>query len=155
MNEVDIEKGARAKSVKIDDPSAEFARWAYSVLEHHYATFGVRYQEFKRNKIPYFSWAKTEPPLLSFIVGDVFYLRHADSKFLQVAADWDALRLEVHSGIVSSNVPREAFLARPHELAEWLMSGERPSSCRQLDVSESQADLLQWQLMGKKEPPKV
>lgn len=153
MNDAEIAKELRTKSIKIDNPAAEFADWAYAIPEHHYATFGVRYQQFMKNKVPYFSWAKTVPPPLPFIVGDVFHLRRDESNFIQVAADWDALRLEVHCGLVGINVPRKAFVALPSELSDWLKSGVKPESCRQLDFSESQAGLLQWQLLEKTNPP--
>lgn len=153
MNDAEIEKELRTKSIKIDDPAAEFADWAYAIPAHHYATFGVRYQQFMKNKVPYFSWAKVVPPPLPFIVGDVFYLRRDESNFIQVAADWDALRLEVHSGFVGTNIPRKAFLALPSELSDWLRSGVKPETCRQIDFSESQAGLLQWQLLKKTNPP--
>lgn len=152
MNDTEIAKEARAKSIKIDDPAEEFADWAYAIPEHHYAIFGVRYQQFMKDKVPYFSWAKSVPPPLAFIVGDVFHLRSDESTFIQVAADWDALRLEVHCGLVGINIPRKAFLALPHELSDWLKSGLKPESCRQLDFSESQAGLLQWQLLEKTAP---
>lgn len=153
VNDPEIAKELRTKSIKIDDPAAEFADWAYAIPEHHYATFGVRYQQFMKNKTPYFSWAKIVPPPLPFIVGDVFYLRRDESNFIQVAADWDALRLEVHCGLVGTNTPRKAFLALPIELSDWLRSGVKPETCRQIDFSESQAGLLQWQLLEKTSPP--
>jgi hypothetical protein len=106
MNETEVAKEARTKSIKIDDPAEEFADWAYAIPEHHYAIFGVRYQQFMKDKVPYFSWAKSVPPPRAFIVGDVFHLRSDESTFIQVAADWDALRLEVHCGLVGINVPR-------------------------------------------------
>lgn len=149
MNETESTTELRAKSIKIDDPASEFSDWEYDIPEHHYATFGVRYQQFMKNKIPYFSWAKAVPPPLSFMVGDVFHLRRDESNFIQVAADWDAFRLEVHCGLVGFNAPRNAFLALPVELSDWLKSGVKPEGCRQLDFSESQAGLLQWQLLEK------
>jgi hypothetical protein len=155
VNDAEIAKELRTKSIKVGDPAAEFAEWAYAIPEHHYATFGVRYQQFMKNKVPYFSWAKAVPPPLTFIVGDVFYLRRDECNFIQVAADWDAFRLEVHCGLVGINVPRKAFLALPSELSDWLKGGVKPESCRQIDFSESQAGLLQWQLLEKTNPPSI
>lgn len=142
----------RTRSVKIDDPLELFATWAFDIQRHQYSAFGVEHKQFVKNKVPYLAWAKMEPPVYSFEVGDLFYQRGGSRKFLQVAADWDAFRLEVHQGAVSSEASRVGFLVQPMELAVWLRTGFKPDTCRQLDVSESQAGLLQWQLVEKASP---
>lgn len=139
----------RTRSVKINDPGELFAAWAFDIQPHHYFAFGVEHKQFVKNKIPYLAWAKMDPPVYSFEVGDIFYLRGGSREFIQVAADWDAFRLEVHQGSVSSATPRIGYLVQPMELAVWLRTGLKPETCRQLDQSESQAGLLQWQLVEK------
>lgn len=143
------ESPLRTRAVKIEDPAREFAEWTFDIQRHHYSVFGVEHKQFFKNKVPYLSWAKMEPPVYSFEVGDVFYLRSDSRVFLQVAADWDAVRLEIHRGGVGLDVPRVAYLAQPTELTTWLRTGLKPDSCRQIDISESQAGMLQWQLVAK------
>jgi hypothetical protein len=146
------EKPERTRSVKIDDPTELFATWAFDIQRHQYSAFGVEHKQFVKNKARYLAWAKMDPPVYSFEVGDVFYHRHQSAVFLQVAADWDAFRLEVHQGLISSPAPRVGFLVQPVELEVWLRTGIRPDTCRQIDISESQAGLLQWQLVEKTNP---
>lgn len=146
------EKPVRTRSVKIDDPGSLFATWAFDIQRHQYSAFGVEHKQFVKNKVPYLAWAKMDPPVYSFEVGDLFYHRNGSRVFLQVAADWDAFRLEVHQGVTSSEAPRVGFLVRPAELEVWLRTGFKPDVCRQIDVSESQAGLLQWQLVEKTRP---
>jgi len=146
------EKPVRNRSLKINDPGEIFATWAFDIQRHHYSAFGVEHKQFVKNKVPYFAWAKMDPPAYSFEVGDLFYHRIESGTFLQIAADWDAFRLEVHQGIASSETPRVGFLVQPVELEVWLRTGVKPDTCRQIDISESQAGLLQWQLIAKTSP---
>lgn len=136
----------RAKSLKIENPAHRFIDWEFQIDQHHYESLGLTYRQFIKDKKPYFKWAAMEPPEYSFQVGYVFYGAKDNKKFLQVASDWDAFRIEVHAGLVGSEKSRNAYAVTSGELADWLRTGEIPSSAVAVDMPASKSGILAWEL---------
>lgn len=139
----------RSRSVKIEDPQAYFANWVFSIEPHHYETLGLGFREFIKDKKPSWSWAVMEPPQYCFEIGYVFYDAQNSAHFLQVAADWDALHLEVHEGLKGVERGRFAFAVTELGLSVWLRTGVRPTGLVQLDIPSSKAGLLAWEIASQ------
>ena len=136
----------RGRSVKIEDPKAYFADWAFAIEPHHYETLGLGYREFVKDKKPVWSWAVMEPIEYWFEVGYAFFDIGNPAHFLQVAADWDALHIEVHEGFTGIENARAAFAITADSLSTWLRTGVRPPDLTQLDIPSSKAGRLAWQI---------
>ncbi len=80
-----------------------------------------------------------------FGTGYIFYEYNDSSRFLQVAADWDAFRIEVHAGIMTLQKSR-AYAVTTQEFAEWLQTGAIPSEAKPLDFASSKAGLMAWEI---------
>ena len=141
----------RGRSVKIEDPKAYFADWAFAIEPHHYETLGLGYREFVKDKKPFWSWAVMDPIEYWLEVGYVFFEIQNPAHFLQVVADWDALHIEVHEGVIGVEKARSGFAVTSHGLATWLRTGIRPPNSKELDIASSKAGLLTWHLANKTE----
>ncbi len=139
----------RSKSVKIADPSAFFANWAFSIEPHHYETLGLGYRKFMKEKQEYCSWAAMNPIEYWLNTGDVFYDAKNPRHFLQVVADWDALHIEVHEGLIGAEKGRSAFAVTEDVFSNWLRTGIRPPDLEQLDIPTSKAGLLAWKIANQ------
>ena len=148
----------RSKSIKVADPVAYFSSWAYRIDQHHYETLGLGYRQFMKDKKPTWSWAIMEPVEYRFETGYIFYDGKDPEKYLQIAADWDAFHIEVHEGLANQQKSRRAYAVTTHDLSEWLKSGVKPDSCKQLDMPQSKAGILAWEIANEsicEEPLKV
>lgn len=139
----------RGRSIKVEDPKAYFADWAFAIEPHHYETLGLGYREFIKDKKPLWSWAVMDPIEYWFEVGYVFFEIQNPAHFLQVVADWDALHVEVHQGVTGIEQARAGFAVTSHGLAAWLRTGIRPSDLKELDIASSKAGLLAWHLANE------
>lgn len=137
----------RAKSIKITDPAVYFSEWHYRIDKHHFETLGVVLREFVRNKIPYTSYAAQSPPDYQFFPGYIFYKSADSSHYLQVAAEFDSFRIEVHEGrIHESSAGVFGYVVTLSDFAEWLHTGKRPISHTSVDTASSKGGLLAWRL---------
>lgn len=138
-------KAIRSRSTRIEDPASIFINWKYRIDKHHYESLGLVYRQFMKDKRPYFAWAQMNPTEYIFGTGYIFYEYNDSSRFLQVAADWDAFRIEVHAGIMTLQKSR-AYAVTTQEFAEWLQTGAIPSEAKPLDFASSKAGLMAWEI---------
>lgn len=131
---------------KIVDPAAYFSNWFFRIDPHHYETLGLSYKRFMQNRSPYLSWSKMIPTEFRFQKGHVFYAHNDSSHFLQVAADWDSFKIEVHEGRAVEGNLRDAFAINHDDLAVWLQTGQPGVNPIVLDRSTSKAGLLAWRI---------
>lgn len=144
---------AHSKSIKIDDPAAYFTGWHYTIEKHHFETLGVTLRNFVKNKVSYSSYAIDSPPNYQFLQGYIFYNVSDSSRFLQIAAEVDLSRVEVHSGRLHD--PENTILGYAvsvRDCATWLRTGELPARHKTVDVATSKGGLLAWQLVEKPTP---
>lgn len=139
-------KTIRSRSIRIEDPATLFINWKYRIDKHHYESLGLVYRQFMRDRKPYFSWAHMNPIEYIFETGYIFYEDNDSSKFLQVVADWDAFRIEVHVGYMTMKKSRQAYAVTTQEFAEWLQTGAIPSEAKPLDFASSKAGLMAWEI---------
>lgn len=139
----------RSKSIKIADPTAFFADWAFRIEPHHYETLGLGFRMFMKEKKASWSWAIMEPIEYWFSTGYVFYDAKNSAHFLQVAADWDATHIEVHEGSMEVKRGRSAFAVTEHAFSHWLKTGVRPTDLKPLDIPTSKAGLLAWEIANQ------
>lgn len=134
----------RATSDKIADPVEHFSTWYFSIPSHFFEILGVTHRQFVKNKIPYYSWATTNPPVYQFESGYIFYAKHSNAEYLQIASDWDAFKIEVHHKTLTTHYI--AYALSENDLRLWLETGTVPASAIQLDPSQSKSGLLSWRL---------
>jgi len=146
FTDMNTTKTIRSRSIRIEDPASMFVDWKYRIDKHHYESLGLVYRQFVKDKRPYFAWAQMNPIEYIFETGYLFYENNDSSKFLQVAADWDAFRIEVHAGILTMQKSRQAYAVTAQEFAEWLKTGAIPPEAKLLDFSSSKAGLMAWEI---------
>lgn len=140
------DKPIRSRSVRVEDPAVVFINWKYRIDKHHYESLGFVYRQFMKSKKPYYAWARMNPIEYIFETVYIFYEGIDSSKFLQVVADWDAFRIEVHAGGDTMQKSRKAYAVTIHEFAEWLKTGAVPAEAKPLDISSSKAGLMAWEI---------
>lgn len=123
-----------------------FIDWIYRIDKHHYESLGLVYRQFMKDKRPYFAWAQMNPIEYIFETGYIFHENNDSSKFLQVVADWDAFRIEVHVGYTAIKNSRKAYTVTAQEFAEWLKTGALPAEAKPLDFASSKAGLMAWEI---------
>lgn len=143
----------RNVSKKVPDPVAHFAHWRFDIPAHHFETLGITYRQFVKNKKPYRAWASMDPPESDFCVGDIFYDRTDPCHFIQVAAEFDAFRLEVHEGRISPSPSIDGYIVTIDDLRHWLESGERKPNLTKVDTGTSKAGLMAWRLKRPESQP--
>ena len=140
-------------SKKVQDPKEFFACWKFDIPPHHFATLGVTFRQFVKNKKPYRAWATMDPPENDFCVGDIFYDKADPFHFIQVAAETDAFRLEVHEGRQDPSPSIDGYIVTIAGLRRWLESGERENNLPTVDTGTSKAGLLAWRLRRPEHQP--
>lgn len=146
----------RTKSVKIPDPTAYFSDWHYRIDKHHFETLGVVLRQFVKDKIPYNSYAAQSPPDYQFFQGYIFYKSADLAHYLQVAAEWDSFRVEVHEGCPDGALSGLfGYVVTLPDFAEWLRTGKRPISHTKVDTASSKGGLLAWRLKEIWQPPAI
>lgn len=136
----------RRKSKRVNDPFDFFSSWSYNIGRHHFKYLGMEFRDFVVNKKTQSSWAIWWPLSAEIPEGTLFYQKHDGSKFLQVLADWDAFRVEVHEGDVSIPNSIYGWAIKHAQLTEWLSSGLRPFDAIPVDLSNSKSGIIAWQL---------
>lgn len=139
-------KSNRPRSIQIADPASLFVNWKYRIDKHHYESLGLTYRQFIKNKKPYYAWVQMSPIEYVFKRGYIFYQDGDSSIFLQVAADWDAFRIEVHSGTVKNQKIRHAYAVAINDFADWLKTGIVPADAKLLNTALSKAGFLAWEI---------
>lgn len=136
----------RARSEKIIDPTAYFSSWFFRIDSHHFEILGMSYKKFMKNKTPYWAWSKMNPIEYRFQQGYIFYARDDSNHFLQVVADWDSFKIEVHEGRATGDSLRHACAIGADEFADWLKTGRQPLQSLKLDTANSKAGILAWHI---------
>ena len=139
-------KSNRSQSVRIEDPVSVFIEWKYRIDKHHYESLGLVYRQFMKDKRPYYSWVQMDPIEYVFKREYIFYEDGDFSNFLQVAADWDAFRIEVHVGSMKIQKKRQAYVVTINDFADWLKTGIIPIGAKSLDTGTSKSGFLAWEI---------
>lgn len=137
----------RPRSVKVSDPDALFAGWAFQIRKSHYPALGVTYRTFTANKAEYKCWAHDVLLRPDFHEGDVFYRpSHPDGSvaYLQVVAVLEPM-VEVHTGIVG-RTDRHGYLITSQRLVQWLRAGIDITGASKLYRGQGHAGAFAWLL---------
>lgn len=144
-------KQDKRKSEKIENPIAYFSDWVYDIQPHHWEIFGVSKREFMLNKKPYMAWALNKPETTDVFAGYIFYLRHKQPAYIQIAATWETpstgeCMVEAHYTTPEHTAHRVGTVLTAQQLRDWIKTGVMPPSAYMVDKANSKGGSYAWAL---------